>query len=171
MNLRKRAAIGLSVGALALGAASINNVQAAPDKGDKITICHATASHTNPWVIETVDEESLDVGHGHSGVNANDIIPPEPDVTANNWTVANQDIFEDGCKVVDDDSTPPPSDSPSPSPSGSPSATPKVGLVAPVTVTQPPTPNTGADVPYLPAGGLVLAGLGSIIAAARRRFN
>ena len=49
-----------------------------PDPDHKVTICHATASATNPYVVITVDIASIvgDSGHGHSGVNVGDIIPP-----------------------------------------------------------------------------------------------
>jgi hypothetical protein len=47
------------------------------DPGHTVTICHATASDTNPYVMITVDVASIvgDGGHGISGVNAGDIIP------------------------------------------------------------------------------------------------
>jgi hypothetical protein len=53
---------------------------ASATKGDpehKVTICHATASRTNPYVMITVDVASIvgDSGHGRSGVNEGDIIP------------------------------------------------------------------------------------------------
>jgi len=48
-----------------------------PDPTHRVTICHATASDSNPYVAITVDIASIvgDSGHGHSGVNAGDIIP------------------------------------------------------------------------------------------------
>jgi hypothetical protein len=53
---------------------------ASATKGDPehtVTICHATASKTNPYVMITVDVASIvgDSGHGTSGVNEGDIIP------------------------------------------------------------------------------------------------
>jgi hypothetical protein len=54
--------------------------QASGDDSPKITICHSTDSAKNPWVSETVDENSiLQGGHGNSGINADDIIPPFTD--------------------------------------------------------------------------------------------
>jgi len=49
-----------------------------PDPDHKVTICHATASATNPYVVITVDIAGIvgGSGHGSSGVNAGDIIPP-----------------------------------------------------------------------------------------------
>ena len=70
----------------------------------KITICHATASDTNPYVTETVDEASIEnpSGHGSSGINADDIIPPFTDGSfvfpGQNWD-AGQAIWNNGCKI------------------------------------------------------------------------
>ena len=71
----------------------------------KITICHATASDTNPYVTETVDEASIEnpSGHGSSGVNAGDIIPPFTDgsfsFAGQNWDPNGQAIWSNGCKI------------------------------------------------------------------------
>jgi len=75
------------------------------DPADKITICHATASDSNPYVEISVDAASIvgDSGHGHSGVNAGDIIPPFTidgnAYAGNNWDVDHQAIFDNGCSV------------------------------------------------------------------------
>jgi len=77
-----------------------------PDPADKVTICHATASESNPYVEISVDVASIvgDSGHGNSGVNAGDIIPPfsiDGNVYAgNNWDADHQAIFDDGCNVA-----------------------------------------------------------------------
>lgn len=81
-----------------------------------ITICHATDSNTNPYVVITVDVASTRfAGHeGHNGpvwnpsLKANhikwgDIIPPTSNdgtrqVTPKNWGVG-QNILENGCKI------------------------------------------------------------------------
>ena len=76
-----------------------------PEPDHKVTICHATASATNPYVVITVDVASIvgDSGHGHSGVNAGDIIPPfamDGYVYAgNNWDAAHQAILKNGCNA------------------------------------------------------------------------
>lgn len=98
---------------------SISSVSAAKDK---VTICHATASSSNPYVTETVDLSSLGDGHGNHGVNPGDIIPPTAGTdfpNGNNWDATGQGIFNNGCNVpnpsptatpvcTDDCPTPPP---------------------------------------------------------------
>jgi hypothetical protein len=60
------------------GTAAIAAATPADASGHTVTICHATASATNPYVVITVDVASIGdtSGHGRSGVNAGDIIPP-----------------------------------------------------------------------------------------------
>jgi hypothetical protein len=73
-----------------------------PDPDHKITICHATASASNPYVVISVDIASIvgDSGHGHSGVNAGDIVPPFAMVPDGiNWDVDHQAIFANGCNA------------------------------------------------------------------------
>jgi hypothetical protein len=76
----------------------------------KITICHATASDSNPYVSESVSFDSIlppSAGHGSAGVNAGDIIPPFDYVKGgvagsypgSNWDTAHQAIYNNGCKV------------------------------------------------------------------------
>ena len=76
-----------------------------PDPSHKVTICHATASESNPYVTITVDIASIvgDSGHGHSGVNAGDIIPAFDidgiSYAGNNLDAAHQAILDNGCNV------------------------------------------------------------------------
>lgn len=79
---------------------------------NKVTLCHATASKTNPYQVITVDVNSLKTGHGgHTGPvfdgkvkGWGDIIPPFMIVTAGketprvgqNWPEG-KSIFENGC--------------------------------------------------------------------------
>lgn len=79
------------------------------DPQDRITICHATASATNPYVIETPSKNSIindvGVGHGASGINIGDIIPPFDYDTGHypgqNWTAAGQAIWNADCDFAD----------------------------------------------------------------------
>src|SRR4051812_12754463 len=91
------AAFGVVSASATIAAASSGN----PDH--KVTICHATASAKNPYVAITVDVASIsdDSGHGRSGVNAGDIIPPFDiaghQYAGNNWDPEHQAIFEGTC--------------------------------------------------------------------------
>jgi hypothetical protein len=79
---------------------------AAATKGDpdhKVTICHATASAKNPYVVISVDRPARGDHYRHrrSGVNEGDIIPPF-DIAGhvyagNNWDAAHQAIFAADC--------------------------------------------------------------------------
>lgn len=68
--------------------------------GHKITICHATGSSTNPFVVITVDLHALN-GHAGSGhQNGEDIIPPNNGTivpAGQNWTAEGQATFNNGC--------------------------------------------------------------------------
>jgi hypothetical protein len=66
----------------------------------KITICHATGSTTNPFVVITVDLHALN-GHAGSGhQNGEDIIPPNNGTVVpagQNWTAEGQATFNNDC--------------------------------------------------------------------------
>ena len=96
-------------------------VDVSATKSNKVTICHATNSHTNPYVVATVNTSSVNEkntaelnGHGnheggvwYEGIadhSWGDIIPAfeSPKGTAyagQNMTSAGQVILKDGCKV------------------------------------------------------------------------
>jgi uncharacterized repeat protein (TIGR01451 family) len=71
----------------------------------KVTICHATSSEKNPYVQNSVDDDSIVKPGGH-GDHPNDIIPPfdyvEGGVTKHypgkNWDATGQAIWTNGCK-------------------------------------------------------------------------
>ena len=93
----------------------------------KITICHATGSETNPYVVITIALQGL---NGHANANhqlSEDIIPPNdgnivPD--GQNWTAEGQATFNNGCVPTTVPPTVPPTTPPSgavvpgPTPSG-----------------------------------------------------
>ncbi len=88
------------------------------DGKDKINICHATGSTSNPYVLLKVDKNTAD---GDTGNNANqadhyaehngplftdgaddwgDIIPPIEDAhNGLNWTAAGQEIYNNDCDI------------------------------------------------------------------------
>ena len=74
-RLARLIVVAVPVSILAAGATVASATK--PDPTHTVTICHATASETNPYVAIVVDVASIvgDSGHGHSGVNVGDIIP------------------------------------------------------------------------------------------------
>ncbi|WP_457962766.1 hypothetical protein M1E17_14795 [Arthrobacter sp. D1-29] len=77
-----------------------------PPKGNgdhKITICHATGSASNPFVVITISLNGL---NGHAGAghqNGEDIIPPNSGNIVpggQNWTAEGQATFNNGCVPV-----------------------------------------------------------------------
>jgi len=93
--------VAVAVGTVGAGASMASATK--PDPEHTVTICHATASETNPYVVITVDIASIvgDAGHGHSGVNVGDIIPPfNIDgyvYPGNNWDDEHAAIYNNGC--------------------------------------------------------------------------
>jgi hypothetical protein len=73
----KAIAVAMVVAGTLGGSASMASATKGDAAGHKVTICHATASKTNPYVTITVDVASIvgDSGHGNSGINEGDIIP------------------------------------------------------------------------------------------------
>ncbi|WP_181365232.1 hypothetical protein, partial [Arthrobacter sp. HMWF013] len=80
--------------------------------GHKITICHATGSEKNPYVVVTIDLHGL---NGHANGNhqlTEDIIPPNSGKVlpgGQNWTDSGKAIYNNGCEgaVVPPGVTPP----------------------------------------------------------------
>lgn len=139
MHLKKRL-FGITAAIVVTFVVITSGVLAKQD--EKVTICHATASNTNPYVTETVDVSSLGDGHGHNGVNSGDIIPPTPGTdfpNGQNWDTNGQAIWNNNCKI------PTASPSPSPSPSVTPTATPTVIPSVTPTVTPSVTPTPTID--------------------------
>lgn len=109
------AGAGLLLAAAVGGSASATRPD--PDTGDhKVTICHATNSGTNPYVMIEVDYAAVDSAGGSDhmshdwdgvvwypgakdeGVRWTDIIPPVDGVTPGlGWTTEGQAIWDNGC--------------------------------------------------------------------------
>lgn len=106
---------------LALTGGTVSEASASAPPNHKVTICHATDSNHNPYVVVTADIASagyLQGGHdGHTGpirvsgdqaahINWGDIIPPYTYVRADgttftyagmNWTAEGQATLANGC--------------------------------------------------------------------------
>jgi hypothetical protein len=110
-----RARTGKAIAAVMVVAGTLGGSasMASATKGDpehKVTICHATASETNPYVTITVDVASIvgDSGHGNSGVNEGDIIPAF-EIAGYSYPGHNLDLLPaEGCGLP----TPPPDEEP-----------------------------------------------------------
>jgi uncharacterized repeat protein (TIGR01451 family) len=116
---------GITLGAvLVLVAAAVS---ASSSGRTAVTLCHATGSQTNPYVLITTDDDGVlgsgrSGGDGHDG-HGGDIVPPfgyidntgaARSYSGKNWDAAGQAILENGCRPP---GQPPP---PAPPPSGGP---------------------------------------------------
>ena len=120
MGLRLRAPALLGAAVIVIGLALASTALATPPPNHKVTICHATNSDTNPYVVIDVDIASsgyLKAGHSlHTGpiwyagakadkVKWGDIIPAyDYEATSFhfaglNWTADGQAIWEAGCVI------------------------------------------------------------------------
>jgi hypothetical protein len=87
-------------------------VSATPDR-EKVDICHATSSESNPFVSLTVAQDSVDgdagndSGQGDHYLNhPDDIIPPIAGIHSGlNWDAEGQAIWGNGCKPVNPTTT------------------------------------------------------------------
>jgi hypothetical protein len=90
---------------------------AGADTEPQVTICHATASASNPYTSNTVDQSSIDDPNGH-GTHPGDIIPAFDGYPGQNLDLL--DILNNGCEIpcdVDAETTtecPPPTTDPPP---------------------------------------------------------
>ncbi len=131
MNMQRRSGVAVFLGgvALVLGSMVIGGSADANGHGNKVTICHATNSETNPYTTMSVDTSAVDGAgandHSHhtgpvwypgakgAGVTWGDIIPPVRDVTGGlNWTAAGQLLWHHDCQPVPTTTTEPPTTEP-----------------------------------------------------------
>jgi len=70
---------------------------------DKVTLCHATGSATNPYVEITVD--AAGAYNGHYRIHEDDVIPPFTYNGMNLTAKGNQALLKTGCKAVTPTST------------------------------------------------------------------
>lgn len=128
----------VSVPVLLLGGVTIANAATSTDQSDKVDICHASASMTNPYTVNKVDVSSVDSqgdkylnGHGtHTGPvfdgsvkNWGDVIPPftNPKTGTSfpgyNWSALGQAIWANNCAITEPSPSPTPTEtSASPTP-------------------------------------------------------
>jgi hypothetical protein len=167
---------GLTAAAGTIMVLTASNSIASPGNGDAVTLCHATGSTTNPYVVITVDPNSIDTlifgpnGHStHTGpiFDPNggkdqpawgDIIPAFTYTPGANGSTpvdypglnvpAGQAILDAGC-VVAGESTPPP---PPPSSGGesTPPPPPPPSSGGESTPPPPPPPPSGSSLSSLP---------------------
>jgi hypothetical protein len=95
-----------------MGIASLPAVSESPGPPDRVTICHATGSASNPYVQITVSANAVREGRGHNRdghQGGEDIIPSgesyDPD--GRKWDLASQTIYDDGCLSFAPDILPP----------------------------------------------------------------
>lgn len=93
------------------GSVFASELATAEQSGEKVTICHATHSKTNPYVEITPANDGVLFGHlddDFGGTRGNhqdgeDIIPPfeyEGKMYSQNWTEIGRAILANGCELV-----------------------------------------------------------------------
>lgn len=98
------AAVGTAAGVL--GMASTGLAKPPEDNGgEKVKICHATNSYSNPYVSEEVSVNGLNGHDGHvndpSKGKWGDVIPPTDEFPGYNWTTAGQALLANDCFALD----------------------------------------------------------------------
>ncbi|WP_212746918.1 hypothetical protein [Sinomonas gamaensis] len=166
-----------SLGLMAAGVAT-SPALASPPSGDtshKVTICHATGSETNPFVVITVDKASIAEAHGEHQ-DQRDIIPAFTYVNGKgqtisfpglNWTASGKAIWDNGCKVPKPSPTPKPTKTPTPTPTKTETKTPTPTPTKTETKTPTPTATQSTTAPVVPGvgGSTSPAASGAVVAA------
>ncbi len=167
----------LAVVVMLSSASACDSSEQALRRADRITICHATGSASNPFVQQQPDVDGILNGHdGHPG----DIIPAfdflDNDGNSQQYPGKNLDqldILSDGCNVPDAPATDPPAPEPAPTdppptepaptepPPTEPAPTTSVEESVPTTSVEesattvplsPPTTSVEESVPTVPSG-------------------
>lgn len=149
----------------------------AEGKATKVTICHATGSESNPFVVNSPSAAGVYNGHiAHQ--HAEDIIPPfeyKGQTYSQNWDAEGQAIWNNGCQVPGSEPTPTPEPTETPDKDKKdkpePTETPDEPLVAPEGTEGRPLPFTGIDSGTFFIAALVLAGLGGLLLLLGRKAN
>lgn len=98
--------VGIGAGAALAIAPGAALAQGNSNAGNKVTICHATGSTSNPYVMISPNANGVINGHAGSGHQAGrDIIPPfdyndhgsSKHFPGQNWNASGQAIFNNGC--------------------------------------------------------------------------
>ena len=101
----------VAVAALFSGPAGVASVPAESASPERVTICHATGSASNPYVQITVSDNAVREGRahnrdGHQG--GEDIIPPGPMIpTVATGVWHGQATYDNGCLTFAPDILPP----------------------------------------------------------------
>ena len=134
MRLASRSVAIGGVFAIAVAGAGTSLAFVSAEKPEKVDLCHATSSTSNPYNLISVSTNSTDLnGHtGHTGPiytegmesGWGDIIPPVPDVLPGglNWP-AGEAILLNRCTFVAPSPTPTPTPTPTETPTPTPTAT------------------------------------------------
>lgn len=82
---------------------TVSNDDCAETQEEPVSLCHATGSESNPFVLITISPEGAYNGHLGSGhQNGEDIIPPfeyQGQTYSQNWDAVGQELFNNGCVV------------------------------------------------------------------------
>jgi len=134
-----------------IGSAAVAAAGPAPQQVGKITLCRATGSMKNPYVVITVNSSSAQaVPQGHRGgvfdgvsKTWGDIIPPHPNLKDGyNWTAEGQAVMGGRCGQSSVTTAPPlPTTTAAPSTTVAPTTT----TAAPTTTTAPPESTTSTS--------------------------
>lgn len=140
------------------------------DKDKKITICHATGSESNPYVVITVALRGLNGHAGDHHQHSADIIPPNHGKVVpygQNWTDDGKATYNNGCVPVKVTPVVPPVNHPVVPPAVVPPAVVPPAVVPPAVV--PPAAVSPAVTPVVPVapaprGAAAGGGAGAVVA-------